>query len=130
LRNVIVESGPIHNLGEEETLEEIAWALHTGRLHVCKGVIAGKQERGGAGAATAPPPNTGQQPPPPAAAPRQKTWVEFAVVDMEGNPVSGKKFRYPPVTPDAAACLGRLAKRDIVFIGRRSLPYQSPMLVP
>jgi hypothetical protein len=44
--------------------------------------------------------------------PTAKTWVEFCLVDMEGNPVSGQ--RYQATLPDGSTPQGTLGKSGCV----------------
>jgi hypothetical protein len=95
-----------HLLEDEEILKEIARSLQVRRLHICRetrSIAAGGGVQ--AEAAERKPEEQG----PVAAKPRsRKTWVEFAVVDMEGNPASGHRFMV--MLPDGSLHEGTLGK--------------------
>jgi hypothetical protein len=98
----------VHRLDDDEVLELIARSIRSGRLRACRG--PGKKTSGGGGSAA--PIKETEQEPVDAAPRRKKTWVEFAVVDMEGNPVSNK--RYLVMLPDGSLQEGMLDQRGVV----------------
>jgi hypothetical protein len=108
LRAFSVELAPqdAHSLEDEEIVAQIARSLRERRLHVCR------ETRGNAAAGGAPPETAEQKPEEsdsPAAPQRSnKAWVEFAVVDMEGNPAPGHRF--VAMLPDGSLQEGTLGK--------------------
>jgi hypothetical protein len=94
----------VHRLSEDQVLERICRMFHTSRLHVCgrrpERVVVDsdvKQE-------------TEEKPPerkPPEV--KEKTWVEIELVDEQGEPVAGEKYRI--LLPDGSVREGRLDGR-------------------
>ncbi len=109
-------SEPAESPSDETTLKEIARALRSGRLHLCR--IPRSAGSGGAEPEEeikrkpAPPPRFGAK----TERRRKKTWVEFAVIDAEGNPVSGLPFLV--MLPDGSLQEGTLDKTGKVRFGQ------------
>jgi hypothetical protein len=99
--------GNSHQLTADQIIDHVARALSTGRLHACRPApmpagkstaIEGDRER-----------LTEDEARRRAEASRTtKTWVEFLVVDMEGNPVSD--HNYLVMLPDGSLHEGKLDK--------------------
>jgi hypothetical protein len=102
-----LESGPAGRYGDDDVVEEILRALGSGRLHLCRR----RRMRESAGGA-APPPAAKEEAPLAAARRQRKTWVEFEVVDMEGNPAAGCK--YLVMLPDGSLQEGSLNRTGVV----------------
>ncbi|MGO9095610.1 MAG: hypothetical protein ACLQGV_10345 [Bryobacteraceae bacterium] len=93
-------------LEDEEILEQIAHILHERHWHICREatIIAtggGVQAEAAGRKPEGPGPATGKPH-------SRKTWVEFAVVDMEGNPAFGHRFMV--MLPDGSLHEGTLGK--------------------
>jgi hypothetical protein len=102
---------PVDRLDDDQVLARIASALDRGRLRVCDreatGGTAGSQAAGRTGA------KEKTQEEELVVAPQvRKTWVEFAVIDMEGKPVSNRK--YVVMLPDGSLHEGMLDRTGVV----------------
>ncbi len=98
------EGEPVHRLSEDQVLERIYHMFRKGRLHVCGqrpiwSVVDSdrRQETG--------------EPPPEQKVPEktEKTWIEIELVDDNGEPVAGEKYRI--VLPGGTVREGRLDAR-------------------
>ncbi len=107
LRRLVYESDPdaVARFEDHQIIDSIRMAFAMGRVHLCRPLL---RENEGSGA-----------PPKPAVAedpikPKRltKTWVEFEVVDMEGNPAVGCKYKV--MLPDGSLHEGTLDKTGIV----------------
>jgi hypothetical protein len=98
---------PVHQLSDDSLIDRIARGIADGRLHVClpEPLPAGKIDKKKGGGDNPDDPNKKKKNIPPKPA---KTWVEFRVVDMEGNPVSG--YSYLVMLPDGSLHEGKLDK--------------------
>ncbi len=95
----------VSGMSDAEIVELVARCLSRRQIHLCLRplpVFGASTVPGGASEAV-----KVDQDPVRAARPR-KTWVEFAVVDMEGKPVEG--HRYIVMLPDGSLQEGRLGK--------------------
>ncbi len=103
------QPGSTCRLDDHQVIEEVRRALASGQIHICRE----QSLRKSAGGSAAPPPAKTQDEPP-AIKPKKltKTWVEFKVIDMEGNPAVGCK--YLVVLPDGTRQDGTLGKTGIV----------------
>ena len=100
-------SPPVYQLSTDRLMDALARAMVDERIHVCppEPLPAGKSSKNKGGGDNPDDPNKKKDKPPPKPA---KTWVEFKVVDMEGNPVSG--YSYLVMLPDGSLHEGKLDK--------------------
>lgn len=121
LRGLLLAAGRSPGAGAgAAVVEGINNALSAGRLHVCRedrnrsGTGGGNSESAAAAGAG----GAGQGPAAAAASgPKtKKTWVEFKVVDMEGNPAAGRK--YLVMLPDGSLEQGQLDANGMVRFDR------------
>ena len=104
-----LEMDPVHRLDDDAMLDRIAGAIGSGRVRLCN---RGKVEiSGGAAGAAAKVKQDDEEQLAVSPQPR-KTWVEFAVIDMEGNPVSDRKYRV--MLPDGSLHEGVLDHNGIL----------------
>jgi len=110
LRRLAPEVGyrAIGHAHDDELLDQIAWAIHYGWIHVCRRVGS----KGDSPGATAPPPPPQEDVVAATQRRPRKTWVEFKVVDMEGNPATGQ--HYLVMLPDGSLHEGNLDRSGMV----------------
>lgn len=94
---------------ESGLLEALAGALVSRRLRICRGAVADATGAVGEGQEEAP--EQGETPeqdaaPPPKPPPKKKTWVSIELLDDEGKPLAGKKYRVK--LPDGSVKEGTL----------------------
>jgi hypothetical protein len=94
---------------DRQVIEELRRALASGAIHICR-EQSGRKSSGGS--AMPPPAKAEDQSRIPKSKTVKKTWVEFEVVDMEGNPAAGRK--YLVMLPDGSLHEGTLGKTGVV----------------
>jgi hypothetical protein len=100
-----LRTGTVPYFSNFEVVEQVIRGAFAGSLHVCRPALERRQAGG-----SAPPPAQEEEQQTPVPPPREipKTWVEFVVLDMEGNPATGT--HYLVVLPDGSVHEGNIGK--------------------
>jgi hypothetical protein len=97
----------VGKMSDRDILELVARSLSRKQLHLCRLL----KDSGGDGEAQPAPPKAPAAPVQ-VAQKAKKTWVEFVVIDMEGNPAAGQ--HYIVMLPDGSLQEGKLPKNGKV----------------